>query len=351
MDNASKRVVISALIISACAAAWPVNAEQLRVYSYLSPSNISPVFEAFEAETGTVISVEYMRPDTILDRLVSEGEDPGADVVFTMEARRLAELVKANVLASVQSDILDAAIPPQHRHPGGLWFGLSKWTRTVFYAKNRVDPDTVKTFADLTDPDWNGRICVRTSNKVYVQSLIAAMVINHGETATRKWVRGLVANFAREPVDLDIVQLKGVADGTCDLAIANSYYFARLKPMAYDVISGGPSSAQAILDEVDVLYLEQDSIGTHVNISGFGMTKSTENSATARRFMEFLARPAVQRLYADGSKDYPILPGLKPHLAMQSMGSFKEDALPLASLADYYELAETISRAEGWLWK
>lgn len=325
-------------------------AEELRVYAYLTPSFLGPVLEAFEAETGISVSAEYMRADDLRDRLVEESSKPQADLAFTMEAKRLAALVASDVLIATESPILEAAIPSQHRHPKGLWYGLSKWTRTIFYAKDRVDPSSIRQYADLADEQWRGRICVRTANKIYVQSLLATMIAHLGAEDTLKFARGLVANFAREPIDLDLEQIKGVANGACDIALANSYYYARMQPLSYDVISGTYSDAKRILDAVAIHYPDAEGPGVHVNISGFGMVRGAPNPQAAKRLMEFLVRPSNQRLYADASKDYPII-AMKPHAILQALGAFKEDKLPLHLLSDHYGEAESLSRASGWLWK
>ena len=317
----------------------------LRVYSYLTPTFLDPVLDSFEAETGISVSAEYMTANELLDRVVAEKDNPQADVLFTMEAKRLAKLVDADVLAPVVIDELAAAIPQQYRHPDGLWFGLSKWTRTVFYAKDRVDTQTLKSLQDLTDPRWKGRICVRPSNKIYVQTMLAALIAREGEQATRSFVKGLVSNFARDPIDLDLVQLDGIVDGVCDLAIANSYYYGRLLTQARD------PDIKRILDAVGVLFLDQATHGAHMNVSGFALIKGAPNPSAARTLMRYMIRPAVQRLYADASMDHPVVSGLKPNSALQTLGAFAEDAQPIHELGQYYELAERISREEGWLWK
>lgn len=325
-------------------------AEELRIYAYLTPSFLGPVLEAFEAETGITVSAEYMRADDLRDRLVKESERPQADVAFTMEAKRLADLVAADVLGPAPSPLLESAIPGQHRHPKGLWYGLSKWTRTVFYAKDRVDPSSIKQYLDLADAQWRGRICVRTANKIYVQSLLAAMVAHLGVEATQQYATRLVENFAREPIDLDLEQIKGVANGVCDIALANSYYYARMQPLAFDLISGTYSDAKRILDSVAIHYPDAEGPGVHVNISGFGMVRNAPNPKAARRLMEFLVQPSNQRLYADASKDYPII-AMKPHAVLQALGTFREDELPLHQLGNHYSEAEALSRTSGWLWK
>lgn len=321
------------------------NHDGLTVYSYLTPTFIQPVLDAFAFESGLPVHVEYMTAGQLLDRLVDENDAPKADVIFTMEALRLAKLVNAGVLQPVVSPALEAAIPAKYRHPDGLWFGLSKWARTAFYSKYRVDPADLQTYSDLAGDAFEGKVCVRTSNKIYVQSMLASMIANDGEAATRRFVDGLVSNFAREPIDLDLVQIQGIADGICDVAIANSYYYGRLVPQMRD------PETKRILDAVGIVFLEQEGRGVHMNVSGFAMTRKTDKQDAALQLMEYMIRPTVQRLYADGSMDHPIVPGLKPHDGLVGLGDFTEDDLAIHELGAHYDLAEQISRDGNWLWK
>lgn len=343
------RAVIGSLLLLV---ATPGVAQELSVYAYLTDTYLGPVLSAFEADTGIQIKVEYMTAAQLLARLEAERDGPSADVVFTMEAKRLAALVAADVLVPVHSDKLIAAIPAHFRHPQGLWFGLSKWSRSVYYAKDRADPTRLRSYDSLVDDYWKGRICVRTANKIYVQSLLASIIAHDGEQAARRFVRGLVKNFARTPVDLDNEQLRAVGAGTCDVAIANSYYYARLLQLRYNPLSpsAGAEVAQ-FADNVVPLAMEQGGRGVHMNISGFALTKASRQSAIGIRLMEYLVQPLAQRLYADASKDFPIGAGLRSAAAKQTFGDFDEDTLGIAELAQHYPLAERISREEGWLWK
>ncbi len=335
-----------------CLFASAGKAEQLSVYSYLSPQFLAPVLEAFQYETGITVNSEYMTADRLLARLVAERDGPSADVVFTMEAMRLAKLVAADVLAPLRSERLEAVIPARFRHPDSLWFGLSKWSRTLYYSTERVDPAELSTYADLTDPRWKGRICTRPANKVYVQSLLASVIAHAGEQAARRLVRGIVANLARQPVDLDTVQLEGIAANVCDLAVVNSYYYARIVPLQASPLQGNlGAKPKQIVAAVAPLALEQDGRGVHMNISAFALTRASAQPALARRLMEYVLQPLAQRLYADASKDFPMIDDLRSSSARQIFGDFTEDVVPIASLAPHYGLAEEISREEGWLWK
>jgi iron(III) transport system substrate-binding protein len=182
--------------------------------------------------------------------------------------------------------------------------------------------------------------------------MIASIIANDGERAARRFVGGIVANLARPPVDLDIVQMEAVAAGQCDLAIANSYYYARIVPLQANPLQGnGGDKPKQLIAAVAPRALEQDGRGVHVNISAFALTRASRQPDLARRLMEYMVRPLAQRLYADASHDFPILGGLGGDASEQIFGDFKEDALPLAALARHYELAERISREEGWVWK
>ena len=329
-----------------------LQAQQLSVYAYLSPGYLGPVLAAFEYETGIQVDVEYMTAADLLNRLQTESNQASADVIFTMEAKRLAAAAAADVLTPVRSDVLEAAIPAHFRHPDGLWFGLSKWSRSVYYAKARVDPSQLRGYASLAEPRWKGRICVRTGNKVYVQSLLASIIAHEGEQNTTRLVTGLVENFARTPVDLDVEQIRAVGAGLCDLAIANSYYYARLATLQYNPLSvAAGAQAKEVLTNVLPLALEQSGRGTHMNISGFALTKATRERVAAIRLMEYMVQPLAQRLYADTSKDFPIVDALRSDEARKMFGEFREDTLPVADWAEHYPLAEQITRQAGWLWK
>jgi iron(III) transport system substrate-binding protein len=331
----------------------PRPATTLSVYASLNPPHLEPVIAAFEADTGIKVNVEHMTANELLERLIKEQNGPSADVVFTMDAMRLAKLTAADVLTPVASERLTTAIPSHFRHPEGLWFGLSKWSRSVYYAKDRVNPAHLPaSYAALAEDRWKGRICVRPANKIYVQTLLASLIANDGEQAARRFVRGIVKNLARTPVDLDIEQIRAVGAGKCDLAIANSYYYGRLLGFRYNPLSAtAGAEVGRILDNVVPLAVEQKGRGVHMNISAFALTRMSQQPQRAIQLMEYLVQPLAQRLYADAAKDFPIIAGLRSNEADLVFGEFHEDASPIADLARHYQQAEKLSREEGWLWK
>ncbi|MFK7957648.1 MAG: extracellular solute-binding protein [Lysobacterales bacterium] len=341
-----QRVTIA---LGLCGVSGLIAAQPLHILAYQNPSTLSPVVEVFEQETGVAVEVTYQSAKQVLETLTS-GKQP-VDVVLSLEAKRLAALVKAGVLEPVTSGVLENAVPAHFRHPKNLWFGISKWSRSVFYAADRVDPNTIISLQSLTDERWRGRICVRTANKVYVQSLLASMIASKGESVTAAFAQALVKNFARQPVDLDMAQLSGVAQGVCDIAIANSYYYHRLMDLRYHPLS--PEAGQLtrdLLETVKPLATGIDGQGVHMNISAVGMAKGAENAAQALQFMEYLVRPASQRLLVERGREFPIVDGARSSAAQSLFGDFAESRQPMSALADHYATAEALTRASGWLW-
>jgi iron(III) transport system substrate-binding protein len=213
-------------------AAWATAAERVNVYSARHYDSDTALFEAFTRATGIQVQVLQGDSDQLIARIQREGAASPADVLMTVDVARLWRADQAAVLASVDSKLLRNRIPANLRHPDGLWFGFSTRARLIFYRDGAVDADSVATYEDLADPQHRGRLCIRSSTNVYNQSLIAAMIAAHGAEATETWARGLVANFARSPQGGDTDQLRALAAGECDIAVANHYYYVRLAESA-----------------------------------------------------------------------------------------------------------------------
>lgn len=325
-------------------------AEELYVLAYQNPGTLDPLLEVFASETGIDVRVEYLSANDLKQTLIDGSTS--ADVIFTLEAKRLADLVSADVLAPVASDSLTKAVPVHFRHPDNLWFAIAKWSRSVYYAKARVDPSHITSYQSLTAPRWRGRICVRTSNKIYVQSLLASMIAAEGEADARRFAEGLVANLARPPSDLDMAQLQGVFEGACDITLANSYYYERLLAQRYDpLVPAAGKAAGELLAEVKPLAVNQDGRGVHMNVSAVAMAKRATHPAAALRLMEYALTPLAQRLLTQPGRELPIVDSVRAGASTQLFGDFREDNLPLAELAEHYATAERIARESGWTWK
>ncbi len=327
-----------------------INADELHVLAYQNPGTLNPLLEVFEVETGIDVHVQYLSASG-LQQALTEGSAP-ADVVFTLEARRLANLVSANLLAPVASKRLRQAVPDHFRHPDNLWFAIAKWSRSVFYAESRVDPSQITNYQSLADRRWRGRICVRTANKIYVQSLLASIIAAEGEASARRFVEGLVANLARPPTDLDIAQLQGVFQGACDITLANSYYYERLLAQRYDpLMPEAGKAAAAMLAEVKPLAVEQDGRGVHMNVSAVALARNAANRKAAVKLMEYAVTPLAQRLLTQPGRELPVVDSVRSRSSTALFGEFREDDQPLAGLAAHYAAAERIAKESGWIWE
>ena len=333
---------VAALVLGLLGGFVPrASAGEVNIYSYRQEILIRPLLDEFTGTTRITVNVVSGNADALLERLKSEGQNSPADILLTVDAGRLIRAREAGVLQPVNSPVLEANIPPQYRDPEGYWFGLSVRARPIIYAIARVKPEELSTYEALAAPKWKGRLCVRSSNNIYDQSMLAAMIAHLGADATEAWGRGLVANFARTPKGGDRDQIRAVAAGECDVTLANTYYLARL----------ATSSREADRDvaaKVAVFWPNQDGRGTHVNISGAAVTKSSKNVANAIRLLEFLVGDKAQKIYAEDVREYPVKPGVALSEVVARWGRFKADALDLAALGENNAMAVRIADRVGW---
>ncbi len=300
-------------------------AEAVNVYSARQEALIKPMLDKFTEETGIEVNLITGDGDALLTRLRSEGRNSPADVLLTVDAGRLYRAKEAGVLQPIKSEYLEQHIPAHLRNSEGYWFGLSVRARVIAYATDRVNPDELSTYEALTDEKWRGRLCVRSSGNIYNQSLVASMISTQGEAATEKWINGLVANFARPPQGGDRDQIKALATGQCDVALVNSYYYGAM-------LQSDDAEEKAAAAEAAVFFPNQDGRGTHINVSGAGVTTSAANVAGATALIEFLARPEAQHWYAETNNEYPVSEGIEPSALLKSWGSFKADTVDVTEL-------------------
>ncbi len=316
-------------------------AAEVNIYSYRQEILIRPLLDRFTRATGIRVNLVSGKADALLERLKSEGRNSPADVLLTADAGRLIRARQADLLQPVASPRLEAAIPPQFRDSEGHWYGLSLRARPIIYALGRVEREDLSTYEALAAPKWKGRICVRSSNNIYNQSLLAAMIAHRGAEATEAWARGLVANFARSPKGGDRDQIRAVAAGECDIALANTYYLARL-------ITSARESDRALAAKVAIFWPDQQGRGVHVNISGGGVTRSAKNVANAIRLLEFLVGDEAQKIYAEVVLEYPVRPGVPISDILTRWGPFKADDLDLDALGEHNATAVRIADRAGW---
>jgi iron(III) transport system substrate-binding protein len=317
------------------------NAGEVNVYSARHYDTDEALYDNFTKETGIQVNVIEGKEDELLERIKSEGTNSPADVFITVDAGRLWRAEEEDTLQPITSPVLEKAIPENLRHPDGLWFGLTERARIIVYNKKEVKPSELSTYEALAEPQWKGRVCVRSSSNVYNQSLLGSMVESKGVEATENWARGLVTNFAREPEGGDIDQIKAVAAGQCDVAIANHYYVARLAKSA-------DPQEQATANQVGVFFPNQNSRGTHINISGVGVVADAPNKENAIKFLEYLVSPEAQKIFAEGNNEYPVVAGVETAPILNSYGDFKSDSVNVSAYGRNSPEAVKIADRVGW---
>ena len=304
-------VVLAAPMPSAFAA------DEVVVYSARKEHLIKPLFDLYTDKTGVQIRYITDKAGALLQRLKAEGKRTPADMLMTVDAGNLWQAAEQGVLAPVDSEVLKENIPAHLRDEEGRWFGLSVRARTIAYSTERVEPSQLSTYEDLADPKWRGRLCLRTSKKVYNQSLVATMIARHGEEKTEEIVRGWVDNLAAPPYSNDTKTLQAVAAGICDVAIVNTYYFGRLQKENPNI-------------PVALFWPNQDSSGVHVNISGAGVTAHAKHPQAALGLIEWLSSEEAQGQFAALNMEYPANPDVPAAPAVQAWGDFKADQLNVA---------------------
>ncbi|NWG87777.1 MAG: extracellular solute-binding protein [Hydrogenophilaceae bacterium] len=296
----------------------PALAAEIVVYSSRNEQLIKPMFDAYKKETGVTVKFITDKEGPLMARLKAEGKNTPADILMTVDAGNLWQASKEDLLRPVNSKVLMANIPAHLRDPGNEWFGLSVRARTIVYNTNKVKPGELSSYEDLASPKWKGRLCLRTSKKVYNQSLVAMMIHEYGEEKTEQIVRGWVANLATEPLPDDTKAMEAVAAGLCDATVVNTYYFGRLM---------GKNANLPLAIFWPNQNLKANNAGVHVNISGAGVTRHSRNEAEAVKLLEWLSSAHVQGYYADVNMEYPANPKVKPHQAVAAWGTFKPNLI------------------------
>lgn len=322
--------------------AGTAQAAEVNIYSARKEALIKPLLDRFTDATGIDVNLVTGNADALLKRLEMEGPNSPADVLITVDAGRLHRAKAAGLLAPVESPAINAAVPAQYRDPQALWFGLSLRARPIMYARERVDAAALSTYEALADPEWRGRLCIRSSNNIYNQSLVASLIAANGVEATEQWARGLVANMARPPQGGDRDQIQATAAGQCDVAVANTYYLGR---MLNDEDDPGAREAAS---RIAIHWPNQDGRGAHVNVSGIGVTRAAGNVDEARRLIEFLVSDPAQAYYASSNYEYPVKEGVAWSETLERWGRFKADNINLSRLGENNAAAVKLMDRAGW---
>lgn len=312
--------------------AWSAQASEINVYSARHYPTDEALYGNFTKATGIKINRVDADDAGILARLKAEGASSPADVVLLVDAARLWKAEESDLFLPIRSTVLEKAIPKQLRSEDEkgqfTWFGLSTRARVIVFDKLKFKASDVDSYEKLADAKFKGQLCTRSGSHPYNLSLFGAMVEHMGDAKTEAWLKGLVGNMARDPKGGDTDQIKGVASGECGVAISNSYYFARL------MRSNNPAD-RAIAEKVGVVFPNQSSWGTHVNIAGGAVAKHSKNRDNAIKFLEYLTSAEAQNHFANGNNEWPVAKGVSfdnPALKAMTGGSFKSELIPIKAV-------------------
>ena len=312
----------------------------LNLYSARHYQTDEALYANFSKRTGIKINRIEAKEDELLERIRNEGAASPADIFLTVDAARLAKADELGLFAAVKSTQLEERIPANLRSPN--WFAFSTRARVIVHNKEAVAATEVQNYEDLADPRLKGKVCSRSGSHPYNLSLMSALIAHNGEAKAEEWARGVVANFARAPKGGDTDQIKAVAAGECGVAVSNTYYLVRL------LRSDKPEDKKA-MEKIGIVWPNQKSVGAHINISGGGMLKTAPHKEAAVKFLEYLASDDAQRYFADGNNEWPVVPSVVVHNAtLESLGKFKADALPVATLARNAATAQKVYDRAGW---
>ena len=317
------------------------HAGDLNLYSSRHYDTDERLYSDFTDLTGITINRIEANADELIARMQAEGANSPADILLTVDTSRLERAKQAGVLQSIDSDVLEARIPVSLQDADNQWFGFSQRARIIFYDKTEVDnPPT--DYLSLADPAYAGMVCHRSSTNVYSQTLLSAVIENHGEEAATAWAQGFVNNFARDPQGGDTDQLRGLVSGECDISISNTYYFARALRREVDGLD-----AEAMAN-IGWIFPAQNAEGAHMNLSGGGVAANAPNRENAIKFMEYLASDQAQKYFSAGNDEYPAVPGVGLSPSVAAMGLFRSDAVDLSAVAQNLPVAQQIFNQVGW---
>ncbi|WP_170462156.1 Fe(3+) ABC transporter substrate-binding protein [Ruegeria arenilitoris] len=326
---------LSALIAGSAAAEGELN-----LYSSRHYDTDERLYTDFEEATGIKINRIEGKADELIARMEAEGANSPADILLTVDTSRLARAKNAGLLQAVDSDVLEERIPANLQDEDNQWFGFSQRARIIFYDKNDVT-NPPATYLDLADPEYKGLVCIRSSSNTYNQTLLASIITHHGAKKAKEWAEGVVANMAREPQGGDTDQLRGIVSGECEIAVSNSYYFARA--LRKDV--------KGLSDSVDMIGIQfpaQDAEGAHMNLSGAGVAAHAPNKDNAVKFLEYLASDQAQVYFSNGNDEFPAVQGVELAENVAALGEFKADEVNLSEVAKNIPEAQKIFNEVGW---
>ncbi|WP_372892918.1 extracellular solute-binding protein [Rhodosalinus sp.] len=313
---------------------------ELNLYSSRHYDTDERLYSDFEEMTGITVNRIEGNADELLARMEAEGENSPADVLLTVDTSRLERAKGMGLLQSISSDVLETRLPDYLQDEDDEWFGFSQRARILFYDADEVE-NPPQTYQALADDAYEGMVCIRSGTNVYSQTILAALIEHLGEDAARDWAAAVVDNFARDPQGGDTDQLRGIVSGECDIAMSNTYYFARAIRTDVDGLSDS-------LEGISWVFPNQDSFGAHMNLSGGGVAAHAPNRENAIRFLEYLTSASAQEYFSAGNDEYPAVPGVALSPSVAELGFFKPDDLDHTAIADNVPAAQRIFNEVGW---
>ncbi|MDP5218378.1 Fe(3+) ABC transporter substrate-binding protein [Ruegeria sp. 2205SS24-7] len=330
---------IAAALVAALTSAAAAEGE-LNLYSSRHYDTDERLYTDFEEATGIKINRIEGKADELIERMKAEGANSPADILLTVDTSRLERAKDAGVLQSIDSAVLEERIPANLQDSDNQWYGFSQRARIIFFDKNDV-ANPPMTYVDLAKPEYKGMVCHRSSSNVYSQTLLSAVIENHGAEAAKGWAQGMVDNFARDPQGGDTDQLRGLVSGECDISVANTYYFARA--LRKDVKGLTPE-----IEMIGWVFPAQEAEGAHMNLSGGGVAAHAPNKDNAVKFLEYLASDQAQQYFSAGNDEFPAVEGVALAESVQKLGEFKADDVDLSAVAKNVPEAQKIFNEVGW---
>lgn len=315
--------------------------KELNLYSARHYASDHELYAEFTKQTGIRVHQIQAGDEAILERLKSEGKASPADVILLVDAARLYKAQSEGLFQPLKSAALEAALP-KHMRVSDLWFGFTTRARLIVYDRTKIKAEQIQTYDDLASPALKGQVCTRSGSHPYMLSLVASIAAHQGEARAQAWANGVVANLARTPRGGDTDQIKGVMNGECGVALANTYYLVRL-------LKSPKIEEREAAARLGVVWPNQKTSGTHINVSGGGVARYAPHPGNAKRFLEFLASPMAQAHLANANNEWPAASKItiaNPELSR--LGAFKADTMSIGAVADQQPTAARVIDRAGW---
>lgn len=313
----------------------------VNVYSFRQAELITPLINEFTNKTGIKVNLSSGKADKLMERLVQDGDSSLADVLLTVDVARLEKAKALHLIKPITSALLVNNVPSELRDPENYWFGLSLRARAIFYSKERLSPKQVPSYESLLNSKWQGKICSRAGNHMYNVSMLASFIHRYGEKWSDNWAIKFSDNLAMRPNGGDRDQIRKVARGECDIALANTYYYGMLS-------ASNSQSDREVYQKVGIVLPQNLDIGSHVNISGAALTSAAKHPKNAIKFIEFLTTKEAQEIYANINYEYPVHPAIQASMLLTSWGKLTPDTGSILELTQYHPKAKEIIKRYSW---